>query len=52
MNPLDQETVTVDEALAKINLLPFPEVKVGDIAWMDGHRFVYGQSGWVSQPQE
>lgn len=44
--------VTVEDAIARINSLPFPAKVVGDIAWCDGHRFVYQETGWVSQPQE
>lgn len=49
---IQEVIVPVDVALERINSLPFPAVSVGDIAWCDGHRFIYQESGWVNQPQE
>jgi hypothetical protein len=44
------ELTPLSEALEQINQLPFPAVSDGDIAWHAGHRFIYAQNCWVSQP--
>lgn len=52
MEDQNQNTVPVEMALERISALSFPMVQVSDIAWMDGHRFIYQQSGWISHPAE
>lgn len=44
------ELTPLSEALEQVNQLPFPAVTDGDVAWHLGHRFVYTQDSWVSQP--
>ena len=52
--------LTVQEALAGVQSLPFPEVSEGDIVWYPGgelgtdigHRFKYNGTEWVSDPAE
>ncbi len=46
------DLIPLSDALEQINQLPFPAVAEGDVAWHAGHRFIYTQNSWVSQPQE
>lgn len=46
------ETVPIEVALEQINQMQFPAVVIGDIAWHAEHRFIYTESGWLSQPEE
>lgn len=46
------QITAVEDAQVQINALPLPACTVGDIAWHEGHRFVYTETGWVSQPEQ
>lgn len=46
------QTISVEDAQTQINALPLPASTVGDIAWHENHRFVYTETGWVSQPEQ
>lgn len=41
--------MTIEEATIEINSMGFPAVAEGDVAWHEGHRFVYRTDTWVQE---
>jgi len=58
MSNITQTTIILEEALAALQNLPFPELNEGDVVWYPGgdpeedkgHRFKYENGEWVSYP--
>lgn len=44
---MGDENFTADQALARVNTLPFPEAVEGDTVWQFGYAFVLTADEWV-----
>lgn len=45
------DELTQEQALEKMNALPFPIVEEGDIASQWGYDFIYQSGEWVIKPE-
>lgn len=48
----DQAEIGIEEALVRVNQMPFPAAVVGETVKQFGHWFVLTESGWVHTEQQ